>query len=110
MLAAEVLERLGNECPPVVCIASLPPGGLAQTRYLCKRIRGQCGGGKIIVARWGDTENMERTVKRLKASGADFVATTLAETRAQVVPLLQVAAVAPPAEEEREEPALAVGR
>jgi hypothetical protein len=56
---------------------------------------------KIAVGRWGEKENFERVEKRLKASGADFVALTLADTRTEVVPLLQVAATAEP------EPALA---
>jgi predicted PurR-regulated permease PerM len=95
-LAAEVLGRIGNECPVVVLVGSLPPGGLAQARYLCKRIKAQCPTVKIAVGRWGEKENLERIQKRLKASGADLVATTLADTRTQVVPLLQVAATAEP--------------
>jgi len=95
ILTAEVLERIGNECPGVVVIASLPPGGLAQARYLCKRLRSQCSTLKVAVGRWGDQDNAERVEKRLKASGADFVSTTLLESRTQVVPLLQVAAAAP---------------
>jgi predicted PurR-regulated permease PerM len=104
VLAAEVLARIGNECPTVMLLGSLPPGGLAQARYLCKRIKAQCPRVKIAVGRWGEKENLERLEKRLKASGADLVATTLADTRSQVVPLLQVAATAEP------EPALASGR
>jgi predicted PurR-regulated permease PerM len=111
MLTSEVLERASRECPPVVCVAALPPGGLAQARYLCKRLRGQCPKAHILVGRWGDAENGERLQKRLRAAGADFVAVTLAESRAQVVPLLQVAAVAAPAPEKapagRREPDLA---
>jgi predicted PurR-regulated permease PerM len=117
MLAAEVLERISGSCPAIVCIGSLPPGGLAQTRYLCKRIRAQCRGVKIAVGRWGDTaENLEQVQQRLRAAGADFVARTLAESRAQVVPLLQVAAVAgaasdkvTPARPTGQEPALVGG-
>jgi predicted PurR-regulated permease PerM len=99
MLAAEVMERVGNECPKVICVASLAPGGAAQARYMVKRIRTQCPGVKIVVARWGEQENLERMNKRLKAAGADFVGSTLAETRSQVVPLLQVASVAAQAAE-----------
>jgi predicted PurR-regulated permease PerM len=93
-LAAEVMERIGNACPQVVCVGSLPPGGLAQTRYLCKRIRQQCGKVKIVVGRWGDRDNTERMQKRLQGAGADYLGTTLTESRSQLVPLLQVAAVA----------------
>jgi hypothetical protein len=83
-----------------VCIGSLPPGGLAQARYLCKRIKSQCPAVKIVVGRWGEVENVERMEKRLRAAGADYVATRWLETRAQVVPLLQVAAVATPGPEQ----------
>jgi predicted PurR-regulated permease PerM len=96
VLTAEVLARIGSECPAVVCIGSLPPGGLAQARYLCKRIKSQCPAVKIAVGRWGEVDNVERVEKRLRAAGADYVATRLLETRAQVIPLLQVAAAAPP--------------
>jgi predicted PurR-regulated permease PerM len=111
LLTAEVMERVARQCPALVLIAALPPGGLAQVRYLCKRIRSQCLSSRILVGRWGDRDNIEQTQKRLKASGADLVAATLAESRAQVVPLLQAAAAAAPAPEDkpeqRPEPALA---
>jgi hypothetical protein len=97
-LSAEVLEKIGHTAPVLVVIGSLPPGGLAQARYLCKRIRQQAPNLKILVGRWGDTENVERTEKRLRAAGADQVATTLQGSRDQVVPLLQVVANAAPAE------------
>jgi hypothetical protein len=91
-LTAELLDHLKQETPVVVCIGSLPPGGLAQTRYLCKRIRQQAPGVKILVGRWGDGENVERMEKRLREAGADLLATTLHDSRDQIVPLLQVAA------------------
>ncbi len=89
-LCAEVLGHLAQEAPAVVIIGSLPPGGVAQTRYLCKRLRQQAPGTKILVGRWGETDNPERVEKRLLAAGADRVAWTLRDSRAQLVPLLQV--------------------
>jgi predicted PurR-regulated permease PerM/CheY-like chemotaxis protein len=91
-LAAEVIGKLERDAPAVVIIGSLPPGGLAQARYLCKRIRQQAPGIKILVGRWGERDKDERTEKRLLAAGADQVAWTLRDSRAQIVPLLQVAA------------------
>lgn len=93
-LSAEVLEKVGETCPAVVVVASVPPGGLAQTRYLCKRMKAQCAGTRVIVGRWGPRENVERIDDRLKESGADAVPKTLADTRAEVVARLQVAAAA----------------
>jgi predicted PurR-regulated permease PerM len=94
VLTAEVLTKVGELCPAVVCVAALPPGGLAQARYLCKRIKSQCKGVKVAVGRWGQQDNAERVQGRLKGAGADLVGFSLAETRAQVVPLLQLATAA----------------
>jgi predicted PurR-regulated permease PerM len=98
-LSAEVLERIERDAPAVVCIGSLPPGGLAQARYLCKRIRQQAPQVKIVVGRWGDGADGERMEARLHAAGADHVATTLHQSRTQIIPLLQVVANSTPAPE-----------
>jgi predicted PurR-regulated permease PerM len=108
-LSAEVMDHIAGNCPAVVCIAALPPGGLSQTRYLCKRIRQQCPNVKIAIGRWGDTENVERMEARLHGVGADHIATTLSGSHEQVVPLLQVAAIAAPAPEAKPDE-LAVAR
>ena len=39
MLSAEMVALAATKEPAVICIAALPPGGLAHTRYLCKRMR-----------------------------------------------------------------------
>src|SRR5215510_12894130 len=39
LLAAEVLDLVEQSAPTLVCIGLVPPGGFAQTRYLCKRLR-----------------------------------------------------------------------
>jgi predicted PurR-regulated permease PerM len=94
-LCAEVVSQVEEEQPSMVVIASVPPGGLAQTRYLCKRLRLQDPDLKIAVGRWGQGEVNEKIQERLLSAGADYVAITLLETRAQVVPLIQVAAAVP---------------
>jgi predicted PurR-regulated permease PerM len=99
VLSAEVMARVAGACPRVVCVGSLPPGGLAQARYLCKRLRLQCPDVKLVVGRWGEKEDLERLEKRLRLAGADHVGTTLQESRTQLVPMLQVAAAATPSAE-----------
>lgn len=94
MLTAEVLGKVGETCPGVVVIASVPPGGLAQSRYLCKRMKSQCSGIKVVVGRWGRQDDADRVRERLKDSGADAVGSTLAETRAEVISLARVAEAA----------------
>ena len=100
-LTAEVIERIRKEPASVVCVAALPPGGLAQARYLCKRLRQSFPELKILVVRWGQAENFEQVRNRLIASGADEVVTTLEAARSHLIPWVQalshaLAATKPP--------------
>jgi hypothetical protein len=63
----------------------LPPGGLAQTRYLCKRLRLRFPDTRILIGRLGTQTANHRDV--LLAAGADKVATTMIELRDQVMQL-----------------------
>jgi predicted PurR-regulated permease PerM len=96
LLTAEVLARVRGDGPAVVCVGSLSPGGLARARYLCKRLRAQCPQARLVVGRWNEQDDLERVRKRLRDAGADHVATTFEEARAQLIPLLQVAASSAP--------------
>ncbi len=60
-LTAELLDLVGERGSGVVCIASTPPGGLAHTRYLCKRLRSRFPDLKIVVGRWGPTTSRRPT-------------------------------------------------
>ena len=88
-----------RERPAAVCIAALPPGGLAHTRYLCKRLRQRFPAVKLLVGRWGLKGNVEENRTALAESGADHVGTTLQETLAQLTewqPVFQADAAAEP--------------
>jgi predicted PurR-regulated permease PerM len=86
-LVSEVVELVAEERPSLVCIASLPPGGLAHTRLLCKRLRSRYGGLKIVIGRWGLQSNIERNREQLMTAGADHFATTLHDSCTQIVQL-----------------------
>ena len=109
-LTAEALAKVGETCPAVVVVASVAPGELAPARYLCKRIKAQCPTMKIVVCRWGKTEDLERLQQRLKQSGASVVGSTLTETRSEIVPLLQVAEASESQKKREPEEALAVSQ
>jgi hypothetical protein len=89
MLASEVMTKIEEEHLALIFIASLPPGGLAQTRYLCKRLRARFPSLRIAVGRWGIMEDVDAVRERLQLAGANLVETTLSEARGQVVPLAQ---------------------
>jgi predicted PurR-regulated permease PerM len=92
-LAGEILARIKEHPPTLVCIAATPPDGLAQARYLCKRLLSIVPEQKIIIGRWGGlTENSEYIRGRLLDACACQVATTLIESRSQCLPFIQFAA------------------
>jgi predicted PurR-regulated permease PerM len=80
-LAAELILRVGENRPGVVCVAALPPGGLAHTRYLCKRLRQRFEGLRIAVGLWGTQGDLAEAREALVAAGAGHVGAKLSETR-----------------------------
>jgi hypothetical protein len=85
MLTAEVLSVVEQQHIGLICISALPPGALAPTRYLCKRLRARFPKCKILVGLWGlSTEEWDKPQALLREAGADEVGTTLGETRNQV--------------------------
>jgi predicted PurR-regulated permease PerM len=99
MVTAEPVTLAGKRNPAVVCIGALPPGGLARTRFLCKRLRSQLPHAKVVVGRWGLKSTVEH--EYLREAGADQIGTTLVETldqlRAWLPPLDKGAAETTPA-------------
>ena len=89
-LTAELLDLVAEKKPALVCIAATPPGGLAHTRYLCKRLRARFPELRILVCRWGPRGSTPSGPGQLEEAGADSIATTLLETRQQLASLLPV--------------------
>ena len=92
LLASELSVFVEEHRPAVVCLGSLPPGGLAHTRYLCKRLRGRFPGLKIIVGRWIEASAADPERDPLHDAGADKIAATLLHVRDQLLawlPILQ---------------------
>jgi hypothetical protein len=90
MLSSEKVSLVAEKKPALICIGSLPPGGLAHTRYLCKRLRTRLPKARIIVGRWGLKGNLEQNREQLAEAGADQVETTLLGTQNQLSAWLSV--------------------
>ncbi len=104
-LASEVIRRAGEEHPACVIVGALPPGGMAQTRHLCKRLRAQHPDVKIAVGRWGTSDDVDKLRTTVLEAGADLLSLSLRETSAQVEPLLRLT----PARAAAEKPAALQG-
>ncbi|OWK46431.1 AI-2E family transporter [Fimbriiglobus ruber] len=80
-LASEVLKLVAEVKPAIVFVGSLPPGGMAHTRYLCKRLKTHFPDLKIVVGRWSSLETAEDSEKELLEAGVDRVDTTMESAR-----------------------------
>ena len=89
MLASEVAALVGEKNLATIVIATASAGGLAQTRYLCKRLRARFPNLKIAVGRWGMGSEDRNSIL---LAGADRVGTTMIETREQMIQLCQISA------------------
>jgi hypothetical protein len=90
LLAAEVVERVALVDPGAAVVSTLAPGGLAQSRYLVKRVRARFPELPIVAVRWGPPDGAEDARAQLLAAGATDVAVTLREARERVLQYRQV--------------------
>ena len=90
LLAAEVVERAAALEPGVVVVATLAPGGLAQARYLVKRLRARFPELPLVAVRWGPPDGLDEARAQLLAAGASEFAATLREARERVLQYRQV--------------------
>jgi AI-2E family transporter len=92
VLASEIIARVAERAPAAVVIAVLPPGGLARSRYLCKRLRAAFPQLKIIVLCWHSGVDQRPEIQIFLAAGADAVSVNLLDARAQIGNLAVIAA------------------
>ncbi len=72
----------------LVCVSSIPPGGLAQARYICRRLRAKLPKAAILVIRPGVQANEKESAQRLVEDGASMVCASLEEARVAAQHLL----------------------
>ena len=70
-----------RDLPDLVCVISVPPGGLAQARYICRRLRTKLPQTPIVVIRPGAQARASESSQRLIEDGAGQVCFTLEEAR-----------------------------
>jgi hypothetical protein len=88
LLPSEIEERVARQKPAVVLIAIVPPSGLVQARYLCRRLRRKFRDLNLVVGFYGTTRDFDGLLVRLRTAGATYVTTSVEQTRAQLLTLL----------------------
>jgi predicted PurR-regulated permease PerM len=81
--AADIAARIRQEHPAVIFIAALP-GGLPQTRYLCRHLHQAFPALHIVVGYWGDKEEYDKILIRLRRAGASSLTTSLVQSRSRI--------------------------
>jgi len=88
LAAEELLSLLEKAAADVVCISVVEPSTVIHARYLCLKVRAQFPRLKIMIGLWSATEGTAEAAKRLRDSGADEVAFSLAEAVKQITQLV----------------------
>jgi predicted PurR-regulated permease PerM len=88
LLPIEIEAKVEQETPAVVFIAILPPGGVSQARHLCRRLRKRYPDLKIVVGYFGRVKDFDRLLTTLRLAGANYVSTSVAQSRNQIRSLL----------------------
>jgi hypothetical protein len=81
--ATDIAARIGQERPALIFIAALP-GGLPQTRYLCRHLHKEFPDLHIVVGYWGDKEEYDKILVRLRQAGASSLTTSLLQSRSRI--------------------------
>jgi predicted PurR-regulated permease PerM len=87
-LPSEIEDRVANDSPAVVFVAVVPPGGLTQARYLCRRLRRRFPDQRIVVGFWGSSRDFDTLLARFRSAGVRYVATSLLQTRSYIESIL----------------------
>jgi predicted PurR-regulated permease PerM len=90
-LPAEIEARMEQSMPSLVFIAVLPPGGLVQARYLCKRLRKRFPDLSIVVGYWGKAHDFDKLFRQVRSAGGNYLATSLLQARSQIDTLIHPA-------------------
>jgi len=90
LLLSDVIARVAETQPALLCLGAVVPGGVPHLRYLCKQLRARCPSLPLVVGCWGAPEPVAETVALLRADGLDRVGTTVQTTRDHVMQISQL--------------------
>jgi len=92
LLASDVVARVAETQPALLCLGAVVPGGVPHLRYLCKQLCLRCPTLPIVVGCWGAPEPVAETVALLRVDGIDHIGTTVQTTCDQLLQVQQLIA------------------
>ena len=82
--AVDMLARVSEEEPDIVCLSALPPFAVGHARMLYRRLRAQSPGLKIVIGLWNFAGDPKRAASRISGIADAEVSRTLAHALQQV--------------------------
>jgi predicted PurR-regulated permease PerM len=89
MDAGELFAFVEKADPEIVVVSVVAPSTVIHARYLSVKLRARFPLVKIIVGLWGTTAKSPQVASRLRDSGADEVAVSLADAMAKIAKFAQ---------------------
>lgn len=84
-VSAANAARFNADDAPLVCLSYLEPGGFTGARYLSRRLRRKLPNARLMLGLWTLKDDAGGLQHALEETGADMVATSLAEAVDQAV-------------------------
>ncbi|HEY9381839.1 MAG TPA: AI-2E family transporter [Burkholderiales bacterium] len=88
-LKSEMLNKVEEMQPDMVCISALPPAAMVHARYLCKRLHARFPDLPIVVGLWSALGDMEKARERLEAVGCGKLVASYTEGMEEMTHRLQ---------------------
>lgn len=92
-IPAQIEQVIRQTAPQAIIISLLPPGGFAQTKYLCKRLQKQNPDVPIVIFCWNNVKSYDQLLFHMKKAGATYLTTNLAQTLSQLEAMKQVTSI-----------------
>lgn len=82
-LRGELVGRVREQGARLILVSNLPPSGLVQVRYVCKRLAEVSADVPVLIGIWGSDADAARARDRVPRQGSFEVVTRLSEVLAQ---------------------------
>ena len=75
---SELLEAVRSAETDIVCVGGIPPYVVLRARHLCRRLRAEASGVRVVLGLWDASADSSATEDRMKLAGADRVVASVA--------------------------------